>query len=109
MDEKTNSRIRIHRVGTVTFGLTLVVLGLVLLLHIVFPVLNYEVIFRMWPLIFVSLGLEVLVSSRKPEEQIRYDGAAIILMVLLVFFAMGMAGMDWIFQHYPQQTGSIRF
>ena len=72
MDEKTNSRIRIHRVGTVTFGLTLVVLGLVLLLHIVFPVLNYEVIFRMWPLIFVSLGLEVLVSSRKPEEQIRF-------------------------------------
>ena len=109
MDEKQNNRIRIHRIGTVTFGLILVILGVVLLLRIVFPVLDYEVIFRMWPLIFISLGLEVLISSRKPEEQIRYDGAAIFLMVLLVFFAMGMAGMDWIFMHYPQQLGCVRF
>lgn len=109
MDEKQNNRTRIHRIGTVTFGLALVVLGLVLLLRIVFPVLNYEMIFRMWPLIFISLGLEVLISSRKPEEQIRYDGAAIFLMVLLVFFAMGMAGMDWIFLHYPEQISCVRF
>ena len=107
MEEKKNVRIR--RVGTVTFGLSLVVLGMLFLLQILFPALNYEVIFRLWPLIFIALGIEVLVSSRKPEEQIRYDGAAILILVLLICFAMGMAGMDWIFTHYHGYENGICF
>ena len=93
---------RTHRIGTVTLGLILVVLGILLLLRLIFPVLDYELIFRLWPVIFVVLGIEVLVSSWKPEAQLQYDGAAIFLMVTLVVFAMCMAGLDWVFTHYPQ-------
>jgi len=75
-------------------------MGTLFLLHMIFPVLDYGIIFRLWPLVFISLGIEVLVSSRRPEEKVIYDGAAIFLLVLLVVFAMGMAGMDWIFTHY---------
>ena len=100
MEEKRT--IRTHRVGTVTFGLVLIVMGGLFLLKMIFPVLDYELIFRLWPLIFISLGIEVLVSSRKVEERMVYDGAAIFLLILLVIFAMCMAGMDWVFTHAGQ-------
>lgn len=97
MEEKQT--IRTHRVGTVTFGLILVTMGVLFLLEMIFPVLDYELIFRLWPLIFISLGIEVLISSRKAEERVVYDGAAIFLLIVLVVFAMCMAGVDWVFAH----------
>ena len=45
MQEKQS--IRIHRVGTVTFGLVLVILGVLCLLRLIFPVVDYELIFRL--------------------------------------------------------------
>ena len=90
MEEKRT--IRTHRVGTVTFGLILVVMGALFLLRMIFPALDYE-------LIFISLGIEVLASSRRAEEKLVYDGASIFLLILLVLFAMGMAGMDLAFTH----------
>lgn len=97
MEEKPT--IRTHRVGTVTFGLILIVMGALFLLKMIFPVLDYELIFRLWPLIFISLGIEVLISSRRAEDRLTYDGAAVFLLILLVFFAMGMAGFDLAFTH----------
>lgn len=98
MEEKTTKRT--HRVGTITFGIILVLWGALFLLRMIFPVLNCELIFRLWPLVFISLGIEVLAGSRKPEQKLTYDVAAIFLLVLLMVFAMCMAGMDWIFTHY---------
>lgn len=98
MQEKQT--IRTHRVGTITFGIVLVIMGSLCLLRLFFPVLDYELIFRLWPCVFICLGIEVLFSSCKPDRRVVYDGAAIFLLVLLVLFAMGMAGMDLIFEHY---------
>ena len=99
--------IHIHRVGSVTFGLVLVVMGVLCLLRLIFPLLDYEFIFRLWPVVFICLGVEVLISSRRPERRVVYDGAAIFLLILLILFAMSMAGMDWIFTHYPECSGSV--
>ena len=92
--------VRTHRVGSITFGIILVIWGVLFLLRLIFPVLDCELIFRLWPLVFISLGVEVLVSSRRPQQKLVYDGAAIFLMILLMVFAMCMAGMDWIFSLY---------
>ena len=99
--------IHIHRVGSVTFGLVLVVMGVLCLLRLIFPLLDYELIFRLWPVVFICLGVEVLISSRRPERRVVYDGAAIFLLILLILFAMRMAGMDWIFTHYPECSGRV--
>ena len=99
--------IHIHRVGSVTFGLVLVVMGVLCLLRLSFPLLDYELIFRLGPVVFICLGVEVLISSRRPERRVVYDGAAIFLLILLILFAMSMAGMDWIFTHYPECSGRV--
>ena len=79
--------IHIHRVGSVTFGLVLVVMGVLCLLRLIFPLLDYELIFRLWPVVFICLGVEVLISSRRPERRVVYDGAAIFLLILLILFS----------------------
>ncbi|MCM1136595.1 MAG: DUF5668 domain-containing protein, partial [Clostridium sp.] len=63
--------IRIHRVGSVTFGLVLIIIGILFLLRLFFPRLNYEMIYHFWPLILIMLGVEVLFGSAKKNYEIR--------------------------------------
>ena len=48
-DRKKGTKERVHRVGTVTFGVVLILFGILFLLHLFFPVLEYRFIFRLWP------------------------------------------------------------
>ena len=104
--------IRVHRVGSVTFGIVLVVMGILFLLHVFFPRMDYEVIFHFWPLILISLGVEVLLGSREKSFEVRdeegklleqskvvYDVAAIILIMVLTLFAVVMGMIDWAAVH----------
>ena len=100
--------IRIHRVGTVTFGCILILFGVLFLAHIFVPWLHYEYVFRLWPLVFIFLGIEVLVGNYRmskaeargegtelAETRFVYDKTAILLTVCLTFFAMVMALVDF--------------
>ncbi|NLL77646.1 MAG: hypothetical protein GX235_10445 [Clostridiales bacterium] len=107
MDQK--QIIKTHRVGTVTFGVLLVLFGILFIVHIFVPELDYRVIFRLWPCIFIFLGLEVLVGNHKVSKieneetgntvNFVYDKAAIFLMICLFFFAMLMAAVDYSIQY----------
>lgn len=88
-----------HRTGTITFGITLIFFGVLFLVHMVFPALDYEMIFRLWPCILILLGVEVLLANRKEQVQFVYDRGAIVLLILLMFFAMTMAGIDVMYTH----------
>lgn len=93
---------RTHRVGTLTFGSILIIYGILFLMHIFFPALKYGMIFRLWPCIFILLGIEVLVGNRQWSRQEEagekahfvYDKTAIILLICLTLFAMIMAFVD---------------
>ena len=89
---------RQRRVGAITLGSVLILYGALFLLHIFIDGISYCMIFMMWPVVFLALGVEVLVSAvRWKDERFRYDFAAIIIICILLFFAMGMAGMDWVY------------
>lgn len=96
-----DNTVRVHRVGSITTGISMIALGIAFLLHLIFDLISYEWIFRMWPLILIGLGIELLLSNFS-KEKIIYDKAAIFLMFLVSFFAIGMAGMD-IFMEYLSQ------
>lgn len=105
--------IRIRRVGSVTFGVVLVVTGILFLLHMFLPNLNYVMIFRLWPVILILLGVEVLLGTRhktfdvldgqgKVIEQNKtvYDVAAIFLTVVMICFSICMGMLDWAVRYY---------
>jgi hypothetical protein len=87
---------RTHKVGTITLGLALIGFGVLFLIHLFGGVLSYRMIFDLWPVIFLSLGVEVLVSTLpgKAGERMQFDGGSIVLLFLLALFAMAMAGAD---------------
>lgn len=84
---------RVHRVGTITAGLSMVIFGGMYLLHMFLPRVSYDLIFRLWPVILIGLGVELLISNAVKERLI-YDKAAVFLVFIVMLFAMGMAGAD---------------
>lgn len=82
-----------HRVGTITLGGMLITFGVLFLLRIFLIDLSYEIIFKLWPIIFIFLGSEILIANFKQsqEEKMIYDKTAFALIIILSFFAMGMA------------------
>lgn len=92
--ESTN-KVRTHRVGSITFGVLLILFGSLFLVQAFIPALEYTMIIRFWPCVFILLGVEVLVSSCKEGTTYTYDGMAIFLTILLTVFAFVMAFMDY--------------
>lgn len=89
-----------RRVGTLTTGIVLIVFGILFIMRLVFPLLNYTTILSLWPLVLIFLGIEIMVSYIVgKEEKMKYDGGAIALIILLSFFAIGMAGAEFTVNH----------
>lgn len=97
MDEKKT--IRVHRVGSITFGCVLVLFGVLCLLHGFLPALTYEIIFHLWPCVLILLGIEVLISSARGTTKFVYDKAAVVLLFLVTFFVMCLASVDFAMEH----------
>ncbi len=85
-----------HRVGTFTLGGMLIIFGVLFLLRIFNLGITYDLIFKLWPTIFISLGGEILIANFKQQgEKLIYDKTAFGLILVLSFFAMGMAVIDY--------------
>ena len=97
-----------RRVGTLTSGIILVMFGIMFLLRLVTTNINILLIASLWPLILVSVGIEIIVAYIiNKEEKMQYDFGAIILVVILAFFALGMGGAEFIITHLSQFKGII--
>ena len=94
MEKENNAQsYRTHRVGSVTTGISMVGFGVLLLLHSLFGMISYSVIFSLWPLILIGLGVELLLSNLCTKK-IVYDKAAVFLLIIMTLFVMGMAVAD---------------
>lgn len=103
--EQEGKSCQVRRVGSVTFGVTLICYGILFLTRIFVPALQYHIIFQCWPVVFILLGVEILVENRRSrthEEKIIYDYPAIFMMAAMLFFAMIMAVVD-----YAVRYGSV--
>lgn len=83
---------KIKKIGTFTFGIMLIIFGVLFIFRIFYPNFSYEIILKFWPIMFIFLGFEILIANHKIEEsELIYDKTAFILIIILTFFAMGMA------------------
>ena len=103
--------VTIRRIGSITFGLVLIVTGVLFLAHLFFPGFNYLLIYRFWPVILILLGIEVLLGSRQKNVEVLdekgqiieqskmvYDVPAILLMIVLTGFSMCMALVYFVYE-----------
>jgi hypothetical protein len=89
-----------RRVGTFTAGIVLIGFGVLFLLRTFLPVIDYHLIFTLWPVILILLGLEIIISGIVNRNDImKYDAGAILIVLLLALFAMCMAGVQFAFEH----------
>lgn len=92
---------RIHRVGSITTGISMVVFGILCIMQHFVNVLDYSVILSLWPLIVIGMGVEILLSSSS-NRQFVYDKASVFLLFVMSGFAMCMAIAEWSVYHWGQ-------
>ena len=92
-------RVQEHRVGTITFGISMIAFGAMFLIHMFVPAVSYRFILSTWPCIFIMLGVEILLGSRRKKVRFTYDAAGIVLTGVMIIFAMCMAECEAILQH----------
>lgn len=100
METKDNANVttyRSHRVGSVTAGISMIGIGVMFFLHLFFDLVDYQMMFSLWPVMLILLGLELLLSNLSTKK-IVYDKAAIFLLIVMTFFSMGMAVADLCFR-----------
>lgn len=74
-----------RRVGTITMGLSLVCLGVVLLLRLFFPTINTLYLLQFTPVILVLLGIEILFANLTQKAgKLQYDIVSMLLCLLLI-------------------------
>ena len=90
-----------RRVGTFTFGAVLVICGVLMLVSMFFPRLDLTLVLKLSPLILVSLGVEVLLASRR-EGRLRYDWVGMVLCFVLVTAALVLFIIAWCLVYHPE-------
>ena len=95
-----------RRVGTLTFGIVLVVSGILMLLCMFFPAMDFSWAIKLSPLALVSLGVETLLAARD-GSRLKYDWVGMILCCLIVGVAMALFAAAWLFVHYPDHFFSF--
>lgn len=97
---------RVRRVGSITCGILMVFFGILFMVHMFYPPLSLEVIMKLWPLILISLGGEMIASNIRregeKEEVMKYDKGAIFLVFLLACFAVGMGILEYCMNYWAQ-------
>lgn len=92
-----------RRVGSFTCGIAMVGFGILFLLNTLFHVVDYMEIFSLWPLLLICMGAEMLIANKKYSDTERfhlvYDKGAIVLLILVTLFAVGMGVVDYCMQY----------
>lgn len=88
-----------RRVGTFTMALCLIVTGVLLLLRIVVPTLNFSLILRFAPVVLILLGIEILVANfMNKGEKLKYDFLSVVVCLLLIFASLTAAVVpQWVY------------
>jgi hypothetical protein len=77
-----------YRVGTITMAIILISLGTIIFISQISGVLAIDMIMKLWPLMLILLGLEILYfryKSKDDEVVIKYDVFSIFLVMFILF------------------------
>lgn len=75
-------------IGRTTFGIALVLFGISLVVQTLFTIDILKYVLMLWPLIIISIGIEIIYYSNKNDIEVKYDFLGIILTGLIIFFGI---------------------
>lgn len=90
----------VRRVGTFTMGITMILVGLLIVCSLFGWGVQLEWVFRLAPLILVALGVEVLVGAFSKNTRLKYDFLSIIVCGILTLAALGFSAMPFVLQYF---------
>ena len=89
---------RVHRVGSVTTGISMIGWGVLFILYEVHVITDLAKVLKLWPVILISLGLEILWYNARGKNLI-YDKGAVFILILMTGFSLMMAFADQLMRY----------
>ncbi|MDF2866330.1 MAG: hypothetical protein K0R72_1148 [Clostridia bacterium] len=83
-----NEKKRIRRIGSLTFGVMMILIGINIFLQTITNVELFKFTLSLWPIVFILLGMETLYYSYKKEVELKYDILGIITIFVVLFLGM---------------------
>ena len=90
-----------RRVGTFTLGVVLVVSGILMLVSMFWPHLDWAWVLKCSPLILIGLGVETLLAA-KGGGKVKYDWVGMVLCFVLVCAALCLYAVAWWMLYHPE-------
>lgn len=93
-----------RRVGTFTFGISLIFLGILYLCITIFKLPLENILLDLWPFILIFLGIEILVLNHisiKKNIQLKYDFISFILIIIMIFFCFSLYSLSSFLKEVP--------
>lgn len=75
-----------RRVGTYTFGVMLIIIGISVLIMTFTKFDFFRYLLMLWPVVLIGLGIEILYLNSKSNIKVKIDFISIILMGIVLFF-----------------------
>jgi len=90
-----------RRVGMWTLGLSLIGFGVLFFLHSGFGLIDFVMVWRLWPLVFIFLGIETVIFAVQAQKvKVRIDILSVITIFLLLGFAGALAVLEMAAKYY---------
>lgn len=99
---------RVHRVGTFTMGIALIITGIVLCALIFVPLADVLIVAKLSPLLLVVLGCEVVFYTFKSKEtKLKYDILSILMCLFIIFGAVSATILPTLFEFLGPTRASV--
>lgn len=99
-----------RRIGTLTFGILLIIFGILYLCITIFKLPLQGILLDLWPFVLIVLGVEILTlnhMSIKKNVQLKYDFMSFVLIIVMIFFCFGMYSFSSLLKEFPNSFSHI--
>jgi hypothetical protein len=89
-------KMKIKRVGTLTFGASLISLGILIFISQISDIYTLDLALKLWPLVLILLGVEILwyrFMTKDDDVVIKYDILSIFLVFTILFTNLALYAM----------------
>lgn len=94
---------RSRKVGVFTLGTSLIVFGILFIIKTIFANTSFLFILKLWPIILILLGCEILISYiMNKDDTYKFDGASIVILIVMAFFSMAMASAEIVLSNFDR-------